>query len=128
MRPPQAVLVAYRSPMWLKVAIGSFLEHFPGHPILVVDNNPRRSDPGWDPQCEEERKFLAEHRGVRLLPNDGPDRTHGSGLDLALEWCRSHGVSTMMHFEPDCYIRSGEWYRHLVEAVDRGAWMAGCFR
>jgi len=127
-RSPQAVLVAYRSPLWLKVAIGSFLAQFPDQEILVVDNNPRRSDPGWEPECEAERQWLADHRRVRLLPNPGADRSHGAGMDLALAWCRENGVAAMLHFEPDCYISGATWYRELVEAIGGGAWMAATHR
>ena len=128
MQTPQAVLVAYRSPLWLKVAIGSFLARFPGREILVVDNNPRRSDPGWDPGCEEERDWLAAHPNVRLLANEGDYRTHSAGMDLALEWCRAHDVEAMLHFEPDCYISGVEWHRALCDAIAGGAWMAATFR
>lgn len=128
MRAPQVVLVAYRSPLWLKVAVGSFLARFPDQQILVVDNNPRPGERGWHPACEEERQWLAAHPGVRLLPNDGDDRTHGAGMDLALAWCREHGVEAMLHIETDCYVSGVDWYRHLTEAIDRGAWMAACHR
>ena len=128
MRAPQAVLVAYRSPLWIKVAVGSFLAHFPDQHLLVVDNNPRHGEHGWRPACEEERAWLTAHPRVRLLPNEGPVRSHGRGMDLALAWCRDHGVETMLHIESDCHVRGVQWYRHLVAAVERGAAMAACHR
>ena len=65
---------------------------------------------------------------VILVHNPGPDRTHGAGLDLALQWCRERGAEAMLHFEPDCYITGAEWYRELIAAVEHGAWMATTFR
>ena len=88
MRAPQVVLVAYRSPLWLKVAVGSFLAHFPDQRILVVDNNPRPGEHGWQPQCEEERKWLAAHPGVRLL-----DGGRELGIDVRTdEWSWNTGL------------------------------------
>jgi hypothetical protein len=49
-------------------------------------------------------------------------------MDMALEWCREHDVTAMLHFEPDCYIAGRKWYRDLTDAIDRGAWMAACHR
>jgi hypothetical protein len=114
-RTPQAVLVAYRSPLWLKVAIGSFLAQFPDQEILVVDNNPRRSDP-MGAECEAERQWLADHRRVRLLPNLA-DRTHGAGMDLA-SWCREHGVAAT--FGPIA-ISARRGYRELAAGIGAGA-------
>lgn len=126
--PPQAILASCRSPLWVKVAVGSFLAHFPDQEILVVDNNPLPGDRRWEPENEAERAWLAAHPNVRLLANPGPDRTHGAGMDLALQWCRDHGVETMLHIETDCHVRGVEWYRALTAAIDRGAWMAASHR
>jgi hypothetical protein len=127
------VLVAFHSVHWIRVAVESYLHHFPGERILVVDNNPPRGERGWFPHCEEERDWLAAHPGVLVV--DGPkgpqDRLadgrpeHGAGLDAALAWCRRNGARVLLHFEPDCLVSGRGWRDNLLDALDRGAWMAG---
>src|ERR1700704_5605477 len=88
------ILVAYHSANWIGVAIESYLEQFPSERLLVVDNNPRRGEVGWMPDCARERAWLASHPGVILIDNpDSPDgalknRTHGAAMDVALDWGR----------------------------------------
>src|SRR5262245_65863364 len=104
------VLVAYHSADWIRVAVESYLEHFPNDRLLVVDNNPRRGEAGWMPACARERAWLAAHPGVVLVDNPAPpdgvlrNRTHGAGMDVALAWCQSAGSRVMVHFEPDCLV------------------------
>jgi hypothetical protein len=127
------VLVAYHSIYWIRAAVESYLEHFPGDRLLVVNNNPRRGELGWYPYCEEERDWLASHPGVLLLDNPrlpgsmSPNGwlEHGTGIDAAVSWCRTHGVRVMVHLEPDCLVTGRQWRENLLEALARGAWMAG---
>jgi hypothetical protein len=49
-------------------------------------------------------------------------------MDLALEWCRAHGVDAMLHIDSDCRISGTGWYHNLVGAIARGASMASCAR
>jgi hypothetical protein len=128
------MLVAYHSIHWVRVAVESYLEHFPEDRLLVVDNNPRRGEEGWLPECARERRWLASHPGVILLDNSAPpdgllrNRTHGAGMDLALAWCRLQGARVLVHLEPDCLVASRRWRDNLLRALERGAWMAGGFR
>jgi hypothetical protein len=130
------VLVAFHSAYWVRVAVESYLETFPGERLLVVDNNPRRDEPGWYPHCEEERDWLAAHPGVRLVDNPRPPEAflpdgrleHGAGIDVGLEWCRAHGARVLIHLEPDCLVSGRQWRDNLVQALDAGAWMAGGLR
>jgi hypothetical protein len=114
--------------------VESYLEHFPEDRVLVVDNNPVRGEPGWAPDCEAERAWLADHPAVVVVdnpvsPGDLPwGRTHGAGIDRALAWCRANGGRVLIHFEPDCLIRGRRWRDNLVGALAAGAWMAGSFR
>ncbi len=124
----QVVIVAYRSPLWIRVSVGSFRRHFPGQRVLVVDNNPRPGDPRWDPACEVERAWLAAQPDVEVLRNEGGDRRHGRGMDLALAWCRARGVDAMLHVDSDCRISGAGWYHNLVGAIAGGAWMAAIAR
>jgi hypothetical protein len=129
-----AALVAYHSRHWIRVAVESYLDHFPGEKILVVDNNPRRGDGGWAPDCQREREWLASHPALIVIDNAGPpdgplgNRTHGAGLDVALDWCRREGARVMVHLEPDCLVAGRIWRDRLLEAIDNGAWMAGAIR
>jgi hypothetical protein len=128
------VLVAYHSADWIRVAVESYLAHFPEDRLVVVDNNPRRGEEGWLPECDRERAWLAVHPGVILIDNAAtPDgllmnRTHGAGMDLALAWCRRRRARVMMHFEPDCLVGGRQWRDNLLGALERGAWMAGGVR
>ncbi len=123
-------LVAYHSADWIQVAIASYLEHFPEDRILVIDNNPRRGEPGWDPDCERERSWLRAHPRVdhaidtlAACSDDGV-RIHGLGVDLAVQWCRDRGVDVLVHFEPDCVITGRRWRENLLRAIECGSWMA----
>lgn len=128
------VVVAYHSAPWMRVLVRSYLRHFPEDRLLVIDNNPRPGMPTWQPHCEQERSWLAQHPHVLLVDNpeagDRPwvDRTHGAGVDLAVAWCRAHGVDVLIHLEPDCLITGRQWRANLERALAGGAWMAGSHR
>lgn len=128
------ILVAYHSAHWLGVAIESYLEHFPGDRLLVVDNNPRRGEIGWAPECTRERAWLASHPSVLLIDNPAPpdgllnNRTHGAAMDVALDWARAQGADVLLHLEPDCLVTGRQWRENLLAALDAGAWMAGGYR
>ena len=119
------VLISYHTPLWIKVGLKSFHQHFPEYRVLIVDNNPDRDEPTWDPACEEERAWLRQQTYVDLVKNERTDKTHGSGLDLAVAWCRKNEIGLMLHFEPDCLVGGRQWYENLVHTIQGGAWMAG---
>jgi hypothetical protein len=127
-------MVAYHTADWIQVAIASYLEHFPEDRILVVDNNPRRGEPGWDSDCERERYWLRAHPRVDHVVNtltacDGAGgRLHGLGVDLAVQWCRDRDADVLLHIEPDCVIEGRRWRENLLQAIERGSWMAGAHR
>lgn len=118
------VIVSYRTPHWIKVALQTYRRVFPADAILVVDNNPKLGAPNWEPLLEEERAWIKRFPGAILLENTGY-HGHGVGLDLALSYCRERGYKRMLCFEPDCYIESAGWREQLEQALDEGAWMAG---
>jgi hypothetical protein len=130
------ILVAHHSIYWIRVAVESYLEQFPEDRLLVVDNNPRRGEASWYPYCEEERDWLASRPGILLVDSTRtpghflPDGRleHGSGMDVALDWCREHGARIMVHLEPDCLITGRQWRDNLLRPLAQGAWMAGGFR
>jgi hypothetical protein len=128
------ILVAFHTSHWVRVAVGSYLEHFPNDRMLVVDNNPRRGEVGWEPHCDDERHWLANHPNVELLerPTAGraeiDEQTHGAGIDRALEWCRQRSIPVALLLEPDCWVTGRAWRDNLERAIDAGAWMAGCDR
>src|SRR5262245_7759512 len=100
------VVVAYFTADWIRVAITSYLRHFPEDRVLVVDNNPRRGEVGWAPLCERERSWLRSHPRVDYLANPvvrspiAADASHGLGIDRGLAWCRERGADVLLHFEP----------------------------
>lgn len=122
------VVVSYRTRYWIRVGVGSFRKQFPDWPLLVVDNNPSPGEPEYTGESEEEREWLHAQQGLIILPNEVLPRTHGGGLDLALDWCRRNARTTMLHFEPDCLIFGETWVNALLAALESGAWMAGLFR
>jgi hypothetical protein len=127
-------MIAFHTADWIKVAVTSYLEHFPNDRILVVDNNPKRGEVDWTPDCERERRWLLGHSRVDYLPNTqlpsdrNYDPPHGIGLDVALEWAKARGAEVLLHFEPDCLVLGRCWRENLLEAIAQGAWMAASFR
>jgi hypothetical protein len=122
------VLVSFHTPRWIKVALRSYHHYFPADTVVVVDNNPDEGDPGWDAECEAERRWLAHYPWARVLKNESADKRHGAGIDVAVEYCRSMGAECLLHFEPDCLISGVEWYDELWRGIDQGAWMCGAMR
>ena len=127
-------LVAYFTADWIRVAITSYLHHFPDDRVLVIDNNPSRGEVGWLPLCERERYWLQSHPRVDFLANPflpSPDdgyAPHGLGIDAGLAWCRDHDADVLLHIEPDCVIEGRSWRENLLGAISAGAWMAGSTR
>lgn len=106
-------------PGWIKVGVGSFLEHFPREQLIVVDNNLEA--------CSE-TDWLQQHPDVIRLPGnpDRAKRSHGDGLDIAATWCRDHSIDVMTHIEPDCLISSKAWRMRLeYQIIERDMWVAG---
>ena len=128
------VIVAYFTPDWIRVAITSYLHHFPDDRVLVVDNNPARGDDEWIPACERERHWLRSHPRVDYVMNHivpctrYGGRPHGLGLDVALGRCRDLGADVLLHLEPDCIVSGRQWRENLLGAIGDGAWMAGSVR
>lgn len=127
-QPFLPVVVAFHSLRWMPVVVVSYLRHFPGHMMLVVDNNPDPGQPGWDPECDAERRWLRAQPDLLMIRGGRPGGEHGEGVDRAVAWCREAGVDRMLLLEPDCLVSGRRWADALVEAIDRGAWMAGSHR
>jgi hypothetical protein len=127
-------MVAYHTGDWIRVAVTSYLHHFPEDRVLVVDNNPARGEIHWAPICERERNWLRSHPRVDYLPNPlvwRPGDTyapHGFGIDVAVAWCRDHDADVLLHLEPDCVVNGRRWRENLLGALSEGAWMAGSVR
>ena len=125
------VIVAYHTADWMPIAVESYLSQFPDDRILVVDNNPQPGETGWSATCRRERRWLYSHPKLDVIYRRThcigipAQRTHGDGMDLALQWCRSRGADIMLHFEPDCLVTGRDWRLNLVSAIEQGAWMAG---
>lgn len=122
------VLISFHTPRWMRVGLASYLRCFPDDRVLVIDNNPREHEPGWQPACEEERAWLAKHGGIVLVEHSGPDRRHGAAIDCALRYCRQNSGDVLLLFEPDCLITGTTWYELLRRPMLDGAWMSGMVR
>lgn len=122
------VLISFHTPRWIRAGLGSYLRHFPGDRVLVIDNNPRQGEPGWEPACEEERAWLAGRDDITFVRHHGPDPRHGAAIDTALRYCRKHGGDILLLFEPDCLITGTNWYELLRRPMLDGAWMSGMDR
>lgn len=127
-QPVCPVVVSFHTPLWIRIALRSFHEHFPHWRILVVDNNPQSDEPGFDDNVAAERAWLNQQAYVDMVVQPSRSRTHGKGIDRAVAWCREHGIPWMLHLEPDCLISGNEWYRRLCEGIDHGAHMAASHR
>ena len=128
------VIVAFHTADWLPIAVESYLSQFPADRILVVDNNPQPGETGWSATCRRERRWLYSHPKIDVIHRHAncagipAQRTHGDGMDLAFDWCRSRGADVMLHIEPDCLVTGRAWRENLVGAIEEGAWMAGAHR
>jgi hypothetical protein len=126
-------IVAFRSLHWMRVGLGSYLQAFPDERVLVVDNNYLPGERGWDRDCDTERAWLAGHPSVDLVDRHTPwgvkgNHSHGAGIEAALGWCRRRGADVLLHIEPDCLISGRVWRDNLLDAINRGAWMAASRR
>lgn len=123
-----SVIVSYRAPHWLRVAIRSFWNHFPDQPILVVDNNPPPGDTLFEEVFTEETTWLQSLPNLTVLRHSGP-RSHGAALDFAMQYCREHSYKKMLTFEPDCLIRNRAWLEEMLEAMEsQQAWLVGRYK
>lgn len=134
------VLVAYKTPKWIRVATRSFHEFFPEYEILVVDNNPMPGDRQWEPGVAEEQHWLKQQPWIKVISNPlsrmdfqcpqlaRGSAAHGTALDQARLWCSDRGIQTMIIFEPDCVIRGRQWFEEFSQTIADGAWMASMLR
>lgn len=113
----QTVMVAYNSMSWIVYAIRSYQQLFPSEIILVVDNN-------HDQNCQESVWLKNEKR---LIVITGADKSHGGGMDTAMEWCHHNNAGIMIHIEPDTLCKTTEWKSQLIDAV-LPRWMVGAYR
>ncbi|MEM7425665.1 MAG: hypothetical protein AAF441_06190 [Pseudomonadota bacterium] len=117
---------------WIRIALRSFHEHFPGQEVLVVDND---SD---DDVYRAKRNWLHSYELAKVIRNPETQKTgfwrdhhprsnhhHGNGLDLAVRHCRKHGYGYLLIFEPDCLIEGAAWADALWQGAETGAWISG---
>jgi hypothetical protein len=117
---------------WIKIALRSFHVHFPGEKVLVVDNDME------DERYAGKRAWLHAHpdaivirnpatRDFRFWKDHNPrdNHHHGTGIDLAVAYCRRQGYAFLLYFEPDCLVCGTVWVDNMWEGMERGAWVAG---
>lgn len=137
------VLISYTAPYpdmatdsdgwdWIKIALRSFHEHFEGQYVLVIDND------GDDERYQPKKDWLYSYPEARVIRNpitENPkfwkdhdpawNHHHGSGIDLAVAYCRHHRYEYMLYFEPDCLILGRDWVEAMWRCMEAGAWMSG---
>ncbi len=127
-------VTAFHTPRWIKVCLRSYRDHFPDHPIAVVNNNPAKHEPpdgtndkscDWSAACDVETRWLERFPRITLLRNPGPNREHGACLDLLLQFSRQAGYDYMLCLDPDCLVRGRAWLERLMQAAEAGDWMTG---
>ena len=109
------VVVLFRSEMWTRRLLPQLSAHLPEVPLVFVDNNVWRSEGRYAGQFGS----VIQKRGKA---------SHGSGLDLALESCRSWGHDVMVHVEPDCTVGGRRWYDNLIDSIAAENAMVSGFR
>jgi len=86
---------------------------------IIIDNNPREEEYGYDEVCARESRILSVNQRVIYKRNTWePDikvRSHGLGMDFALDFCKQYNFDWMLHIEPDCKVFGREWYDQLIE-------------
>jgi len=88
---------------WIKIALRSFHEHFPGEKVLVVDND--SDDDGY----ARKRAWLHAYSGAIVIRNPltrdavfwrqhhpRHNHHHGAGIDLAVDYCRQRGYEFLL--------------------------------
>lgn len=103
---------------YTKLFITSFIKVFKKElDIFAVDNNYETK--------KNEIKFLIKNN-VKIIKNQTNDKSHGKGLDLAVEHVSQLGYDSVIFLEPDCFISNRIWYNQLLEALNQGYHMASC--
>ena len=105
-------MVHYNSDKLTKFSIGTFLSNT-NLPILVVDNSPNKNFNGL---IESDRITSITNESK----NEGRNRSHGSGVDLAIDWCRKNEFTHMVHIEHDCFVGSMKWFDSLYKKAEEG--------
>jgi hypothetical protein len=126
------VIISHNSYPWIKVGLGSFRRFFPDSPVLVIENNLDPGMQGYESRFEIERRWVRDwcsrDQNSHFEQTGYPRTGHGAALDFGAQWCRDHGIRWMLPFEPDCLIDGVEWMSKLLEATEKGVWMAGSHR
>ena len=105
-------------PHWSLLSIPCWRHHFPTDTLVAVDHN---NNP-------DERRFAEKH-GAVVVPQSTAEKTHGDGIDTAVNWCLANGYDVLVHIEPDCLLWGRDWYKRLLEPIgERRLWMTGHHR
>ena len=101
--------------------IARLLEYVPEITPIILDNNPTRDEYGFEDCCGKEA--FAHDVNSRILYRRNtkkPDikvRSHGLGMDFALDFCKEYNFDWMLHIEPDCKITGRVWYDAITDAA-----------
>src|ERR1051325_3193928 len=110
-----AFLVLYQTRPFSKLFYENFHRHVRDVDLLLVDNN-------LNPKCPE----TCWARSIpHYLANRAADKSHGAGMDCAVEWARARGYQRLVHVEPDCAMNGRIWLDTLLRS---DAWFAGLHR
>lgn len=126
-----ACIILHLTSPWTKVGVGSFRKFFPEQKILLVDNNPPTQSSAEAEKITAERDWVKSLKNVEIISGGIESEdilgkwSHGSGMQLAAEWCRAHEYDYMLHIEPDVLVSGRKWYEALLEGANQGFWFIG---
>lgn len=106
----------YNDYNYTKLFFTSFLKVFKNEVKLFAVNNGSKV---------EEVNFLKKNK-VEVIENTTNDKSHGKGLDLAVNHVYKLGYDSVVFLEPDCFIYDKIWYDNLLKSIQQGFHMASC--
>jgi hypothetical protein len=101
-------------PIWPKILLRSLRKYFQ-HDLIVIVNHLNGPIPSqyYDDKC--------------VVLQCKTSRSHGHGVDTAVEYLRSIGTKYMVLVEPDCVVTGVDWVNGMISIVESGALMGGPF-
>ena len=114
-----AVAVAFHTERFSKVFIESFLEYYPGIPLVIVDNN-IKGEPETDYLQD-----ICKRRFITYLYGDPHEKEHGAGLDVGYEYFKAKKFDVILTLDIDTVIIGFGLIDEIKKALHDGYLIGG---
>ena len=101
-------LVHYNRDEWTKFSVNTFLSNT-NLDLLVIDNSPNQNF-----------NNLINSDRITVLVNESENKSHGDGIDLAVDWCKKNEFTHIVHIEHDCVVSGTKWFEALCNKASEG--------